>query len=143
MSTGAYEASMAKNIYIFLELLNRSMAGVLPQETLKKRKQRNAFDLTGHLICFLLTIACLILSATHKFWLRHQYLILPRAIFLSSYGVFAVISCAFSPLLKNECSLFFSEIALFLLRAMKVFDFLGLFRTVYLKLVVFRMKFLR
>ena len=122
-------------------LIFRSMVGVLPQEMLRKRTRKNVFDLTGHTINFLLAIAFLILAATHRVWLNSDFLVLPRAIWLSSYGSFAIISFAFSPLLKNEFWLFCLDIALFAVRVMKVFDFMGLFHTAYMKMVVFRIKF--
>ena len=108
---------------------------------LRKRTRKNVFDLTGHTMNFLLAITFLILAATHRLWLNSDFLVLPRAIWLSSYGSFAIISFAFSPLLKNEFWLFCLDIALFSVRVMKVFDFMGLFHTAYMKMVVFRIKF--
>ena len=89
-------------IFRLLSIHDKSMSTLLPKEKIRKRIQKNAVDLTGHVNYFIVETGCLVLWALISHFLQEGLHLLVRSFYVSSYGVTAVVNILLSNVLQNE-----------------------------------------
>ena len=89
-------------IFRLLLIHDKSMSTLLPKEKIRKRIQKNAVDLTGHVTYFIVETGCLVIKAFISRFLQEDLHLFIRSFLLSSYGVTAVVNILLSNVLQNE-----------------------------------------
>ena len=89
-------------IFRLLLIHDKSMSTLLPKEKIRKRIQKNAVDLAGHVTYFIVETGCLAIVAFFSHFLQEDLHLFVRSFFLSSYGVTAVVNILLSNVLQNE-----------------------------------------
>ena len=89
-------------IFRFLLIHDKSMSTLLPKETIRKRIQKNAIDLTGHVIYFVIEMGCLVIMAFISRFLQEDLHLFVRSFLMSSYGVTAVVNILLSNVLFSH-----------------------------------------
>ena len=89
-------------IFRLLLIHDKSMSTLLPKEKIRKRIQKNAVDLAGHVTYFIVETGCLVIVAFISHLLQEDLHLFVRSFLLSSYGVTAVVNILLSNVLQNE-----------------------------------------
>ena len=89
-------------IFRHLSHHDKTMASLLPETTIRKRRRKNAIDLTGHAVNMALSVALTIVMLGGIHWMSSNVRLWTLIMLKSNFGVSGLLHMFSSPPLRND-----------------------------------------